>query len=491
MNNLFLSKEIDENSYNVLYKKLIKLYDLDNKDNLINMMYDNIYNIIEYLIKIINNKEIKEKYNLYYCIREGKKNNNINLLSLYQHIVLYLINNISDRKLKEVDELKSPSTNIIYNLLICDTKIKRKLFLLYVVMYYIESMICFSIYSDENINNKMYVGIDYEFNNRKIALMQINYERLSSKTTSTSSHIFIINPGEFDKKESDILIKYLMRCRYLDKILHGCDSLDLPYMYDILFNSDKEIIQDFTSTVYDTRFFCEYYKNTVNEEKKCSIYDALKYFDVINQNKYDELNNTHDYMGPVQDIDWNIYKMSSHHKKYALYDVLFLKHFLLNIYKKSYNEVPKYFKSYLLIPSLTRLIFMEKKEITNIIKNSKLEIDPIHNYLIKYNNKNYTLIKIYNDIIQNFELKEWELKLENILLINYFRSGLIIIIKKILYYLIIKNYNVYINKTNKMDTNLNINDLFDNIKNTKEYMSLYPFIMELYNKIELKLKSIF
>ena len=120
--------------------------------------------------------------------------------------------------------------------------------------------------------------------------------------------------------------------------------------------------------------------------------------------------------------------MSSHHKKYALYDVLFLKHFLFKIYKKAYNITPKYYKSYLIIPALTRLIFMEKKEVTNIIKTSKSDIDIIHNYLIKYNNQNFTLIKIYNDIIQDIFIDDWGLKLDNILLINYFRSGLIIII---------------------------------------------------------------
>lgn len=476
---------------------LIKLYISKNNDNLINELYNNINIIIETSHKLLKNIPFKDskKYNLFYSIKKSldftnRKNifSDENLLQIYQYLILNLLHINSEINLESNKEINDIDSNISYRILICDNDKKKKLFLLYVVLYYFESNICSLRYNNDDINNSMFVGIDYEFNNRKIALMQINYERLCSPSLETSSHIFIINPGEFDTKESDILITYLMRCKLLYKILHGCDSLDLPYMYDILFDSNIQIIKDFTSTVYDTRFFCEYYKNTVDEDKKCSIYDALKFFDVIDKNKFEELNNTHDYMGPVQDINWSIYKMSSHHKKYALYDVLFLKHFLFKIYKKAYTITPKYYKSYLIIPALTRLIFMEKKEVTNIIKKSKSDIDIIHNYLIKYNNQNFTLIKIYNDIIQDIFIDDWGLKLDNILLINYFRSGLIIIIKKIVYYIIIKKMTVYINKQKTMNNNLNIDELFDTINDTKEYMRLHGFLKSLYNKIKLKLE---
>ena len=139
-----------------------------------------------------------------------------------------------------------------------------------------------------------------------------------------------------------------MRNKCSFKILHGCDSLDLPYMYDILFKGDKDTIFDFTSRIIDTRFLCEYYRASIEDEKKCSIYDALLYFETINMQKFEYLNNTHDYMGPVQDISWNIHKMSSHHVKYALYDVLFLKHFLSNIYSLANKNTPHIYKSYYL-----------------------------------------------------------------------------------------------------------------------------------------------
>ncbi len=476
---------------------LIKSYISKNNDDLINEMYNNIDKIINISHILLKNDSIKDSknYDLFYNIKQSDDfinrkqiSNDKNILQIYQYIILNLLNINSEINLKSNNEINDINSDISYKVLICDNDKKKKLFLLYVILYYFESNICSLRYNNDDINNSMFVGIDYEFNNRKIALMQINYERLCSASLETSSHIFIINPGEFITKESEILITYLMRCKLLYKILHGCDSLDLPYMYDILFESNNQIIKDFTSTVYDTRFFCEYYKNTINEDKKCSIYDALKYFDVIDNNKFEELNNTHDYMGPVQDINWTIYKMSSHHKKYALYDVLFLKHFLFKIYKKAYKITPQYFKSYLIIPSLTRLIFMEKKEVTNIINKSKSDIDIIHNYLIKYNNQNFTLIKIYNDIIQDISIKDWGLKLDNILLINYFRSGLIIVIKKIVYYLIIKRMTVYINKKKKMNNNLNIDELFDTLKNTREYSLLYDFFKSLYNKIKSKIE---
>ena len=111
-------------------------------------------------------------------------------------------------------------------------------------------------------------------------------------------------------------------------------------------------------------------------------------------------------MGPVQDISWNINKMSSFHVKYALYDVLFLKFFLLNLFKLSYKNTKNYFISYSLLAPITRFIFLEKKEVSKVLIESKSKIDPIHNYHIKLNGSNHTLISIYNEIIKDLFIKD-------------------------------------------------------------------------------------
>ena len=358
-------------------------------------------------------------------------------------------------------------------------------------MFHIESTIRSKIFDMDINDNKTFVGIDYEFNNRVIALMQLNFERLSSDSEETTSHIFIVNPGEFNQENKEYLIKFLMTNQSIYKILHGCDSLDLPFMYDILFENNKDYIYEFTKNVYDTRFFCEYYKLTINEDKKCSIYDALLYFEVINKEKFEDLNKVHDYMGPVQDISWNINKMSSYHVKYALYDVLFLKFFLLNLFKIPYRNTINYFKSYSLLAPITRFIFLEKKEVSTILIVSKSKIDPIHNYHIKLNGSNYTLISIYNEIIKDLFVKEWGLMTNNILMVNYFRTGLSILFKNIIYFIVKNKYKVFQKKNIVFDDKFDLNHIYEELDKHKIFNLLIIFLKSFQNTSENKLKSLF
>ena len=72
-----------------------------------------------------------------------------------------------------------------------------------------------------NNKDRSYVGIDYEFRNREIALMQINFE---SKETR---YICIVNPGKFDELQMKYLIELMINMKIV-KIFHGADSLDIP-----------------------------------------------------------------------------------------------------------------------------------------------------------------------------------------------------------------------------------------------------------------------
>jgi hypothetical protein len=479
--------------------KTIKMFKNSKYNELINFMYENINFILnnfdDFLLHL-NNHKLNLLLNSSYKIEKislSKDPNGslFNMYSIFQVIILKLVTNISSNNLYEKNEIKEPINNIKYELIIANDELKVKLFLLYLLVFYLESKIRNKLFNIEINDNKTFVGIDYEFNNRIIALMQLNFERLSSNKEETTSHIFIINPGEFKKNDKDILIKYLMTNKSIYKILHGCDSLDLPYMYDILFENNTEYINDFTSTVFDTRFFCEYYKLTIDIDKKCSIYDALLFFEVIDEKKFNELNQTHDYMGPVQDISWNINKMSSYHIKYALYDVLFLKYFLLKLFKMPYKNTPNFFKSYLLIAPITRFIFTEKKDLLKILLQSKLNIDPINNYHIKLNGTNHTLISIYNNIIKDLFIKEWSLVINNILMVNYFRTGLSIIFKNIIYFLIIKKFKVYEKKNMLFINDFNLNHIYNKLDENK-HMGLFKiFLTDFQNTCKIKLLNIY
>ena len=476
--------------------KTIKMFEKKKFSDLINFLYENINFIINNFSKILPNIN-NFKYDLLLNSSNNLKkinmsnNDSFNLCSHFQIIILKLVTIMNSDIYYEKNEINLKNNNIKYELLVSNEEDKVKLFILYLLMFHIESTLRVKIFDTELNDNKPFVGIDYEFNNRIIALMQLNFERLSSDKKETTSHIFIVNPGEFSQQNKEYLIKFLMTNNSIYKILHGCDSLDLPFMYDILFENNKEYISDFTKNVYDTRFFCEYYKLTINEDKKCSIYDALLFFEVINKNKYDELNKIHDYMGPVQDVSWNINKMSSFHVKYALYDVLFLKFFLLNLFKIPYKNTNNYFKSYSLLAPITRFIFLEKKEVSTILIKSKLKIDPIHNYHIKLNGNNYTLISIYNDIIKDLFIKDWDLSINNILMVNYFRTGLSILFKNIIYFVIKNKHKVFQKKNIIFNDEFDLNHIYDELSKHKIFNLFIIFLNSFKKTCEININTLF
>ncbi len=291
-------------------------------DNIIKLLFDNKNKLIEILVPYS-----VSVYDLY--TRDRK------IVSLIRLVILHLIEQYYKLKLKEGTEIKHPKSKITYVVTIADDEIKRKLFTLYLLVYYLEAEIRKNMENkpSNEMNIKAHVGIDYEFNNRIIALMQINFETVADSNINTNSYIWLLNPSEFDEPSTKILIKYLMTNTTIYKILQGPESLDIPYMYNIMFEGDKETILKFTSKIFDTRFLCEYFRYSVGADKKCSIYYALEYFNTISKEKYDGLELSHDRMGPVQDVSPNIHKMSSFHILYALYDVLFLQHYLVDIFK--------------------------------------------------------------------------------------------------------------------------------------------------------------
>ena len=82
-----------------------------------------------------------------------------------------------------------------------------------------------------NSKNK-YIGMDFEFKqvakvDKEIALMQINLEN-----DSDIGYIFILYPPSLIKDNYDILIKLISDPETI-KILHGAESLDIPYLFYI------------------------------------------------------------------------------------------------------------------------------------------------------------------------------------------------------------------------------------------------------------------
>lgn len=467
---------------------------LNNPELCIEFAYENIGLIITSFKRFLSNDKtthlpLIDKYDMDEAKNLFNKslNNTNDKLSdtlsvpLYFHILLHLLARYNSMELKEEDEVKIAKSKITYQVIVADTKIKEKLFTLFIPMFALEAHL--RDIEGSKRTQQTFVGIDYEFKQRKIALMQINFERIPSKTKETFSFIWLVNPDTFDNISKDILIRYLMRNKKIFKILHGSDSLDTPYMYDELFMGDYDTIRDFASRHIDTRFLCEYYKITNNEEKKCAIYDALLFFNTINEKKYKFLNETHDEMGPVQYISWEIDKLSSFHLKYALYDVLYLKHFLFDIYIMSKKNSPEYFEGYHMIPRLVQFIMLERKEVTKLFPVIKTFADKMNNFFyIDQKNQKRKLIDVYTWIEESLFITDYHIKINHLTQITYIRKYIINLIKFIAYNLIAKNYTIYEKNDTIFNNDIDLEWFFTEL-DKNNYSHLIPFFRKVASEI--------
>jgi hypothetical protein len=202
---------------------------------------------------------------------------------------------------------------------------------------------------------KHYLGIDFEFNkigkgDRDVALMQINLE----SDDSNEGYIIVIYPPELPSEDLDILIKLICE-PIIIKILHGAESLDIPYMFNQLVKNNK-LIDGLCTNFYDTKFLCDYSHISKKKQGRCSIYYLLTENNVITQEKFDELENIENLTGPIYLIHIDIHSMSHDVFRYSLYDVLYLPELIKKYVVKGieYNKI---------IPQITCLINKYKRNI--------------------------------------------------------------------------------------------------------------------------------
>jgi hypothetical protein len=188
--------------------------------------------------------------------------------------------------------------------------------------------------SSKDISNKHYLGIDYEFNkvsktDREVALMQINLEN-----DSDDGYIFVLYPPELSKENNQILLDLLTNNKIL-KILHGSESLDIPYLFNQLLIT-KENIDNFCQGFYDTKYLCDYLHLESGVKGKCSIYNLLVDSKIITEKKIIELEKIEQKTGPIYLVEIKIHNMSDDILKYAFYDVIFLPELLKKFLSKSF-----------------------------------------------------------------------------------------------------------------------------------------------------------
>ena len=336
-----------------------------------------------------------------------------------------------------------------FKITICNNKKKLNLMLNYINNFL-------------KIKDKKYLGIDFEFNNinnkREIALCQINLE------TNKDGNIYLFNPLDLDKNEINVFRSILIDKNTI-KILHGGESLDLPYLFDniLLTNKDREL---FLENLFDTRYLCEYYNIDNNLDRKCKINYLLLDMNVITRKQFDFLEEEEKKMGPIYDIIIDIKNMNDLLILYTTTDVLYLPELL-----KKYPKDKTYQK---LIPQLTNYVFYLKR--VNNFNNINQKISKYNINFLKYDNKNIQLSKVYNILAYMIDSKN---KIYySFLEINHFKKTLEIILKNYIYNYLIENFYVWKNNSELVTKNIEFNDNFLN----NNYV-LFNFFKELKSNI--------
>ena len=482
-------------------KDIIKSIENNDMNNLLKTTYSNLKrlnelcnNYIKNCTDVKNNDDCTMDITTVYSAKllhtflnkyKGGKTQ-LNEISLFRQIVLNLLEQFVENKVYVKDEFANDTrVNTSYHLIVCDNERKIKLFILYLLIYRIESFVRVHNYKDKR--RRAFVGIDYEFVKREIALMQINFENIKTQNKMIN-YMFIINPIELDPVQMNLLTRKLMENKYIFKIFHGADSLDMPYTLNEMLKNDTNSIKKFMKKFVDTRFLCEYLKGSIDSNKKCTIYEALNYFGTISNDKLDYLNKTHDAMGPIQNISWDIHRLSKFHRKYAFYDVIYLPKLFTDIYKMAYEKTPNSYKFYRYLNEITRFIMKEKRGITTITSEIKLEVDEINNNIIKVNDNNVTFIMIFNQIVDNIQIKSIEFNSALLLNINYFKSTMVLLLKKIIYHILSTDYDVYINKKNSQQKIIQLDDLYSKLEK-HNYDKIYHIVKLLYPEIKLMIQN--
>lgn len=349
-------------------------------------------------------------------------------------------------------------------------------------------------------NDKFYLGIDFEYTNKKIQLAQLNFEH----NIDTKSMIMIISPNELESCMMDNFVNLIICSNKLKKILHGADALDLPYLYKSMLNDDTEKIIQATKTIIDTRFLCEYYKLSRDQSSdyRCSIYDqepdrsAVYYFKVVSDEQQANLARVLDELPPHYDITWIISKLERSKVLYAQYDVLFLKYFYYTIIhmatldektdigKKSVITLYKH-----VLNEITRFVFLERYGATMLENKCKQEVDPINNYFIKKQSGIFKLIDIYNKILTGLETTHPMVKLDNLFKVNHFKKPVQNIIKRITYGFISKFCRVQKDKNTVWMDKLDNQFIFDFLENM-EFKYLLSMFKDLSKTLETRIKDI-
>ena len=386
--------------------------------------------IFHYVSDFFDNYDPKNKIDAYESYMVNIEDGTPDLLILREKLLLQLRKR-SNIMLKSNKEFAQKYKDIFVVTKVV-SKVQIEAFLAYCIFYYFDSL-----HSDK----KLLVGLDYEFHKGNNKLHQIAFFPVRKY-----KYIFIVDPLLFDSYQMSVYVRTVYTSP-IYKITHGSESLDIPYIYGML-GSDKEKLGKFVDYMVDTRFMCDFYKiSTKFEDKKCSIYDGLLFFGVISKRKYDELNGIGKSMGPIQNVDWGIETMSDGAFLYALYDVIYLRRFILNMVEQARKMECGFGLN--LVVTITRFVTFEKYGVFDVSASTKSWIDKLDLYIVKSVNgeTHASMVELYRGVMPRIRIKSMGLGIEDELLkMDYFKKWLKPLFKRIIYNIIVSKYDVYVDK---------------------------------------------
>jgi len=402
------------------------------------------------------------------------------------HVIVYTLSSAKGNyffPLNGQEEMAVIKKELMYYINISKRNEQNIFFHAFIMVFALESL----------FNKKLYVGVDFEYTRKKIQLSQLNFEH----NVSLISIIHVVSPNELEPIMMENMIKLIMCNQCIKKILHGSDSLDYPYVTKSMLNEDPNKIIKFTNSMIDTRFLCEYYKLNLDvvTDDKCSIYDAARYFGVIDQEKREQLELMESDMPHPNDRVWNIHNLAQSQELYVQYDVLFLKYFYYRIIhmastmqstdlgKKTVIDLYKH-----VMYELTQFIYLENNAITFLTIKCKEETDVSNNYMIKRPHGVFKLKDVFDNVSIGLVTADPHVEIDRLIKVKYFSKVLMLIVKKLTYAILTQKYAVYKSKTELWKEKLDNDYIFDFLGDAMKYSYLKNMFKDIEGTLAVRIK---
>lgn len=452
------------------------------------LLYDNLDRLRELqleeeqLLYEIDDKLEDNIENLYFYL-ENIDTSNVLQLSLLRLILVHLMMKSSSIVLdakKEMNLLTNDNYDVYklkYYVFVASNEELLRLYVIYLFFFIKQAQLA----EEQEI-----VCIDFEYTMQKNELTQFAFEGQYTPNV----FIWLVKQEELPKNDWQYVIDELFLNERVTKIIHGSDSKDMPFIQDKLLGNDIPKIIKFIHQTVDTRFPCEYYKIVHGDlANKCSLYDALEYFAVMSKEQRELYDQNHANMGPVADIAWNIHSLGKAQTIYAVGDVLYLKQFyykMLRLARETKEDQQELYTG--LLKELVQFCYLERKGISTLVADCKKEIDPINNYMVRGKNGPATLINIYNQVSIGIIIPKPLYDLDKLLSVNWFKTPLTTIFKKLVYTIISHLYEIKKDKLTSYRDKLSIKFVFDYLDEQK-FISIKQLLEQYIAIVTTKIKS--